>query len=308
MADGVVPKSDRHAPLGPPRQLASAGAIVAPRAGERELLAWGNVGGPNAGIVLYPPRATLGPRVQRDYELVLVHAGRAHVAVDRQTREIPAGHVGLLLPGRTELYAFAADRETVHSWMALPPHLIDADLRAALDRAAPCLPLSDDMHACSDLARDVATVDDPARRPVLVAVVRAALTLYVAEAAHATGTRDGGHPAVRRAREVVRWRAAEGMTVAALAREVGLSAEHLARLCRRDAGVTPSALLREERLRHAMHLLDHTGLSIAEVARRAGFASPQHFARLVRAATGASPTKLRQQRWSASDAKRSPGS
>lgn len=274
---------------------------MAPRSGERELLAWGNVGGPNTGIVLFPPGATLGPRVQRDYELVLVHAGSAQVAVDGQIREIPARHAGLLLPGRTEFLAFAAHRETLHSWMALPPRLVEADLRAALDRAAPCLPLSDDLHACSELARDVAGVDDPTGRPVLVAVVRAALTLYAAEAAHATGARSGEHPAIRHAREVVHWHAADGMTVSGLAREVGMSAEHLARLCRRDIGVAPSALLREERLRHALQLLGHTGLSIAEVAHRAGFASPQHFARLVRAATGTSPTALRRQRWSASD-------
>src|SRR5437763_17217635 len=60
---------------------------------------------PNAGVVTYPPRATLGPRLQPDYQLVLVHTGSARVTVNGKPQEIPAGHVGLLLPGTTEYFA-----------------------------------------------------------------------------------------------------------------------------------------------------------------------------------------------------------
>src|SRR5919201_669205 len=105
------------------------------------------------------------------------------------------------------------------------------------------------------------------------------------------------HPAVTRARELARRRAAEGISVSDLACEVGLSLEHLVRLFRRQTGLTPGAVLREERLSHGMHLLQHTGLTVAEVARRSGFVSPHHFARSVRAATGMSPSELRAGSW-----------
>src|SRR4051812_40507357 len=95
---------------------------------------------PNAGSVLYPPGATLGPRVQMDYELVVVHSGAIHVSVDGAGREIPAGHVGLMLPGAVELYAFARDRETRHSWVALGPRRLDEQMCQALDKVIACIP------------------------------------------------------------------------------------------------------------------------------------------------------------------------
>lgn len=262
---------------------------------------------PNAGVVTYPPRATLGPRVQPAYQLVLVHTGSARVTVNGIPREIPAGHVGLLLPGTTEFFAFAPDRQTRHSWIAAAPACLDGELCRRLDRTTPCLPLSATMQTCVDLGREVAAVDDPERRPVLAAVARAALALYVAEATHAASAQSTEHPAVARARELARRRAAEGISVSDLAREVGLSLEHLVRLFRRQTGMTPGALLREERLSHGMHLLQHTGLTVAEVARRSGFVSPHHFARTVRAATGMTPSELRSRSW-VGQARTDPGS
>ena len=252
---------------------------------------------PNVGVVTYPPRATLGPRVQPDYQLVLVHTGSARVTVDGIPREIPAGHVGLLRPGATEFFAFARDRQTRHSWIAAAPGYLDDELCQLLDGATPCLPLSATMQTCVGLGRDVAAIDGPERWPVLAAVAKAALALYVAEATHAAAAHSAEHPALARAREIARRRAAEGIGVSELAREVGLSMEHLVRLFRRQTGMTPGALLREERLSHGMHLLQHTGLSVAEVARRSGFASPHHFARSVRAATGMTPSELRARSW-----------
>lgn len=263
---------------------------------------------PNGGIVLYPPGATLGPRVQMDYQLVIVHTGSAHVTIDGVPRDIPAGHVGLMRPGSVEFYAFARHRETRHSWVAVSPRQLESATRQALDATVPCLPLSAAMQTCVELARDTTIVDDPADQPVLRAMATAALTLYVAEAAHMATTRAAEHPAIARARLMARRRATEGIGVAELARDAGMSSEHLVRLFRRHAGITPGALLREERLSHAIHLLAHTGLPVAEVARRSGFASPHHFARCIRATMGMTPTELRAHRWAApANASTAPG-
>jgi hypothetical protein len=124
---------------------------------------------PNAGVVTYPPRATLGPRQQPDYQIVLIHTGSARVTVNGSAREIPAGHVGLLLPGTTEFFAFAPDRQTRHSWIAAAPAYLDGDLCRLLDGTTPCLPLSSAMQMCVGLGREVAAIDDPELRPVLAA-------------------------------------------------------------------------------------------------------------------------------------------
>jgi len=49
----------------------------------------------------------------------------------------------------------------------------------------------------------------------------------------------------------------------------------------------------------SLALLTHTGLSVAEVAPRAGFATPPHLAASLRAATGQTPTELRRRSWAA---------
>jgi AraC family transcriptional regulator of arabinose operon len=262
-------------------------------------LAWGSSGSPNAGVVCYRPGATLGPRVQRDYELVLVHTGIAVVFVDGLQREILAGHAGLLLPGRTELFRFAADRETRHSWVALPGHLLDPATQQALNEAALCLPLSSAMIDCAGLARDVAAIDLACDSPALAAVARAALVLYLVEQRRTITARALEHPVIHRAREIAREQARHGLGAGDLAHAIGLSREHLARLFRRDLHMTPGAFLREERVRYAVQLLEQTGLPIGDVARQAGFISTQHFARLVRTSTGMSPTDVRARAWSA---------
>ncbi len=252
----------------------------------------------NAGMVTYPPRSTFGPRAQPDYQLLLILTGSARVAVDGAARDIPSGHVGLLLPGTIESFAWAHDRETRHSWIALSPASLDDATREALAAAPRCLPLSRSLASCVEVGYTTAAVDGPGR-PVLEAIGRAAFTLYLAEAAHTDLASLPEHPAVTRARVIARQRACEGLSVGDLAREVGVSAEHLVRLFRRDLGVTPGAYLRRERLAQAAHLLTHTGLSVAEVAHRAGFATPHHLAASLRAATGQTPTDLRRRSWAA---------
>jgi AraC-like DNA-binding protein len=73
----------------------------------------------------------------------------------------------------------------------------------------------------------------------------------------------------------------------------GVTREHLSRTFRARTGKSPHAWIAEVRLKAAMRLLGETGLSIRQVARQAGFHSPHHLTRSVRAATGRTPTQVR---------------
>lgn len=213
----------------------------------------------NAGSVTYPPRARLGPRLQYDYQLVAVHAGWVRVAVDGRERDIPAGYVGLLLPGGTEHFEFGQGRlATHHSWIALSAQQADRAFAAALAQVPPLLPLSTAMIACIEAGREVARpgLDGPDQAGPLAAVARAALLLYTCESRYFTErTGKRSHDVVDTAQSIIRRRAAEGITVEALALAVGVSPEHLVRLFRAYLGTTPGALLREARLALALHLL-----------------------------------------------------
>lgn len=82
--------------------------------------------------------------------------------------------------------------------------------------------------------------------------------------------------------------------VSALAKHVGVSAEHASRAFRRSHGMSPRALRRESHWRVALTLL-HGDRPLAEVAASAGFADQSHLTRVVQGHTGCTPARLRQQ-------------
>ena len=85
----------------------------------------------------------------------------------------------------------------------------------------------------------------------------------------------------------------ESIDMAALARRASVSRATLYRLFVRATGGSPLDYLQRPRLRHASSLLLNTHLPVGEVARRAGFADSNYFARLFRARFGCPPRKFR---------------
>ncbi len=98
------------------------------------------------------------------------------------------------------------------------------------------------------------------------------------------------HMAVRRARELVRDRLNENVSLDELSAAAGLSPYHLIRVFKRDQGLTPFAYQTQCRIDQARVLL-RRGLAPANVARRCGFYDQSHFSRTFKARVGVSPGK-----------------
>ena len=81
--------------------------------------------------------------------------------------------------------------------------------------------------------------------------------------------------------------------VAELAERVGISVSSLHAHFVRLRGKTPMEYLQGVRLRHALGLLHHSTLTLETIADLCGYHSPSHLSRHVKAATGASPGRLR---------------
>jgi AraC-like DNA-binding protein len=248
----------------------------------------------SAGEVVYPPGGRLGPRWQRDVQLVLVHTGLARVEVDDAApATIRAGGVGLLLPGHRERFAFADDVATHHSWVqgrvAKPPERL-ATLPAVLPTST----------ALAELVREaVATRRTPLSTagPLLAALAAAALWRYVGEAQSRVA---GPGDPVERARAFLHAHLGDpSVDLAQAARAAHVSPAHLVRRFRAELGVTPMAYMWQRRVATGVDLLTHTGLPVGDIAARTGFKSVYHFSRRVKEGTGHAPSEVRRARWQA---------
>jgi len=85
------------------------------------------------------------------------------------------------------------------------------------------------------------------------------------------------------------------VSVAAVARDLGISARQLERRFQADVGLTPRAFKAKLRLERAAWLLTNTNLSVTEVGVECGYADSAHFSRVFLAAHGQRPTALRRQ-------------
>lgn len=88
-------------------------------------------------------------------------------------------------------------------------------------------------------------------------------------------------------------RFSDDLSVHDYASQVGLSAPHLTRVCKRLLGAAPNELVRQRRLLEASRLLEYTRLPVSEVSHRSGFNDPSFFTRTFRKAHGVSPISYR---------------
>jgi transcriptional regulator GlxA family with amidase domain len=102
-----------------------------------------------------------------------------------------------------------------------------------------------------------------------------------------------GDERVRRALLLMEQHVADPLPIAEIAARLSISPRQLERLFQSVMGVRPATHYRLLRLRYARWLLDHTDLSITEIALDSGFADCAHFSRKFKALHGFTPTDAR---------------
>lgn len=91
---------------------------------------------------------------------------------------------------------------------------------------------------------------------------------------------------------LVRTHAARGLRRGAIARALGVGAQHVNWLFRRELGMTPTEAVNRERCAIAYRLLQERGASVAAAAAAAGFADPFYFSRVFRRIYGVPPSRI----------------
>lgn len=122
----------------------------------------------------------------------------------------------------------------------------------------------------------------------------AILLLFQRHARLPEGLAPGHEPlAVSRAKELLSSQLAAPPSLEELARAVGLSAFHFARVFRRATGLPPHSWLMQRRLEQARALL-RNGCAPLTVAMQLGFADQSHLSRQFKQAYGVAPGQYRQ--------------
>ncbi|MEX2608092.1 MAG: AraC family transcriptional regulator [Kiritimatiellia bacterium] len=246
--------------------------------------------------IVYKKPTVFGPRVQTDWQLVFVQCGDAEVELEQGAScRLRAGEAVVLVPGHRETFHFAREGETRHGWLlARVPHQEAAPPEPPLLRVVPFPPvLRQVVEVMERLAGGGSELVHPLARQMADGLFQACLHPEWREAQRERVL----HPAVEKVQGHMTEHFAEPLTLAALAREAGVSPTHLVRLFRRELGITPMRALRRQRLQRAEDLLVHSGWTVAEIAYRCGFADPQHFSRCFRAEHDPSPGRYRKQVW-----------
>ncbi len=102
----------------------------------------------------------------------------------------------------------------------------------------------------------------------------------------------GTKTTVERALRLIEDGALDSGSVAQLAERLGVGPRHLSRLFARHIGASPVQTAKTVRMRKAKRLLNQGGLTMAEVATRAGFKSVRRFNTVFRELYGRSPQAL----------------
>lgn len=249
------------------------------------------------GVATYPPGATFGPRMTRDYEFVWVIEGDVEYSRDGTTIPAGPGSVILCRPGGTDSFRWDPCNRTRHGFFhfevfslpdAWPPpgewpllrHPVEGDVLRPLFR-----------HLLTWAGRG-----DPL---LLRATMAHMLASFVSGEIAGNDLPHNALPdAVERAHAYLQERLEEDpsspITLPDLARAALVSPEHLCRLFRSSTGLSPIETVRLARLDRAAILLARTNFSVAEVGAACGFPNPFHFSRRFKEAYGQSPRDLRK--------------
>jgi AraC-like DNA-binding protein len=203
----------------------------------------------------------------------------------------------------TTLLPAGPDRPHLSLFLCFDPEHVARALVTLSEAAGPPAPevvpafqLPYDQRLVDTLRRLVASIDDPIERKLLAPLAAQEILLRLLRSDAAAAVRSGvGRAAdagkILEAMQFIRAHSAEGLTVPAIARRVGMSPSHFAHRFRAVARVSPMRYLRDVRLEQARARLLHASARVGDVARDLGYESQAHFAREFKRRYGAPPTQ-----------------
>jgi len=214
-------------------------------------------------------------------QLLACRDGRGAVWVDGRWVTCRPGAAYLTPPHAPHAYRAYDDTPWHVAWASFRP--VRADVAGPLLR-----PVEAELWA--QLIKALHAEINGTGDPEVIRMLTGLITLYLSRQLDT-----GADPRLAALWRTVRQRSSEDWTLDRLADHAGMSAEHLRRLCLREFGQTPSAMVRSLRIDHAKLLLRTTDLTLGAIARQTGYRDAFSFSRAFRRVVSVSPDRWRRQ-------------
>ncbi len=240
------------------------------------------------------------------HQFQLLLRGSAHCTLDGEHHELTAPAALMVAPGVVHGFVYARDsaghQVTVPSAALRGLLAHNAALRTRLQSPilVPPRELGEDAAECEALFLRLAAEFDHGRPGRTEALHGHALLLALwflrrgDGAARATQRRQVLRDTlVQRYRTLLEQHFRSQASVTMLAEKLGVTADHLSRICRATTGTGALDLLHERILLEARRLLAYTPATVVDIAHELGFEDPAYFSRFFAKLAGQSPTTYR---------------
>jgi AraC family transcriptional regulator of arabinose operon len=250
------------------------------------------------GQISYLPGGFVGPRIQRDYELIVLHSGSCEVRIDGNPgRSLDPGLAYLFRPGHLEHFLYDERGHSNHAWCSVSPGFLPDALRRGLDtvQEGAGFPPSECFKRIVSAAFLFRSGQSASALQVVDTLGLALFAEFVHMVHHAAEPfRDDS---VIRAKHYMEDHLRDPDCLVQAMAVAGCSKSALTYKFANELGTSPSRYLWRIRTEKGLELLADTGLSVAEIADRCGFQSPFHFSRCVRLMQGLPPREIRRRAW-----------
>lgn len=244
------------------------------------------------------PGEAVGPAVREHYLMHYCLSGRGVYRAQGIKYEIGPGEGFLILPG--ELTSYQADAQEPWSliWVGFTgsraaDYLQCCGLRK--DRRIFQCPQSQQLEACVDAMLGFDTAG--AGNELLLLGELYVFLGWIAQSAQSSARRSRETAAeyVELAMEYIRSHFQEDLTVAKLARYVGLNRSYLTTVFQNTINMSPQQYLMRFRMEWAAKMLCEDKLTVGEIARSCGYPDPLTFSKAFKRTLGVTPTQYRRE-------------